>query len=142
MSDELGPGEMRVSDAERGQVQDRLHRAHADGQLDLTEFDDRVRAVWAARTRGELERLSADLPPAVPEQGRRPAFSSTGGGVAMRVLTIVWASLLAVNLVIWGLVVLVAGEAVHPWWIWVAGPGAALAVLYGFGIGRPPRDGR
>jgi hypothetical protein len=130
---------MRVSDTDRGKVQDRLRRAHDVGQLDLGEFDDRVRSVWGARTHGELERVTADLPAPPPEPGRRPVFSDTGGGVAMRVLTIIWSSLTAVNLMIWGIVALTTDFA-YPWWLWVAiPPGAALAVLYASGIGRPPR---
>lgn len=133
--------DMRISDAERGAVQDRLRRAHAIGQLDLGEFDERVRSVWAARTRGELERVTADLPAPPPEPGRRPVFSDTGGGVTMRVLTIVWSSLAAVNFVIWGLIAVSTGNVVHPWWLWVTvPPGVALAVLYAAGIGRPPRE--
>jgi len=139
------PDDMRVSDVERNGVQDRLSRAHDVGQLDLTEFDQRVRAVWAARTRGELAAVTADLPdlPDLPRtEGRRPVFSATGGGVAMRVLTIVWASIAAVNLALWGLIVLTTGAAVHPWWVYVAvPPGAALLVLYLAGIGRAPRNG-
>ncbi len=88
-----------------------------------------MRSVWAARTRGELERATADLPALPPEPGRRPVFSDTDGGTAMRVLTIVWAGLTAVNLVIWGIISLSAG-ALYPWWVWVAGPaGAVLLVL-------------
>jgi hypothetical protein len=57
------------------------------------------------------------------------------------VLTIVWGSLAAVNLVVWGLLELTMEWSLHPWWIWVAvPPGIALAVLYIAGIGRPPRD--
>ena len=130
---------MRVSDAERGVVEAGLRRAHDAGQLDLTEFDDRVRSVWAARTRGELARVTADLPALPEEPGRRTVFSQTGGGVAMRVLTIIWASLSAVALVAWGIVTLTS-DFDYPWWLWVAiPPGAALAVLYAAGIGRPPR---
>jgi hypothetical protein len=130
---------MRVSDAERGKVQDRLCRAQEIGQLDLTEFDDRVRSVWAARTKGELDRVTADLP-ALPEPpGRRPVFSDTGGGIALRVLTIIWCSLAATSLVIWGILALTT-DFDYPWWLWVAvPPGAALGVLYAAGIGRPPR---
>jgi hypothetical protein len=130
---------MRVSDAERGVVEAALRRAHDAGQLDLTEFDDRVRSIWAARTRGELARVTADLPALPEEPGRRTVFSQTGGGVAMRVLTIIWASLSAVALVAWGIVTLTS-DFDYPWWLWVAvPPGAALAVLYAAGIGRPPR---
>jgi hypothetical protein len=133
------PEDMRVSDAERGKVQDRLRRAHDVGQLDLGEFDDRVRSVWAARTKGELEQVMADLPALPAEPGERPVFSATGGGTTMRVLTIIWGSLAAVNLMIWGLLALTV-DVVYPWWLWVAlPPGAVLAVLYAAGIGRPPR---
>ncbi|OLT14022.1 hypothetical protein BJF78_20665 [Pseudonocardia sp. CNS-139] len=134
---------MRVSDAEREKVQDRLRRAQEAGQLDLAEFDDRVRSVWAARTRGDLVRATADLPelPAPPgPPGRRPVFSDTGGGVAMRVLTIIWSSIVAVNLVVWGILALTLGDLVYPWWLWTIPPGAALAVLYAAGIGRPKKE--
>ncbi|GAA0944017.1 hypothetical protein GCM10009559_41190 [Pseudonocardia zijingensis] len=134
------PDDLRISDAERSAVQDRLRRAHEVGQLDLGEFDERVRSVWAARTRGDLARVTADLPEP-PPPGRRKVFSDTGGGVTMRVLTIVWSSLAAVNFVVWGLLGLTTGDFLHPWWVWVAvPPGIALAVLYVAGIGRPPRQ--
>jgi len=138
---ELTPPEnLRVSDAERTEVQDRLRRAHDVGQLDLNEFDDRVRAVWAARTRGELTRVTADLPEPPPAPARPGIFSDTPGGMAMRVLAINWLAITTVNLVIWGIIALTTGEAVYPWWLWVAGPpGAVLAVLYAAGIGRPRR---
>jgi hypothetical protein len=138
---DVRPDDLRASDAERAQVQDRLRRAHDVGQLDLGEFDDRVRAVWAARTRGELARIIADLPLPLPppERPRQGVFSVTGGGVAMRTLTLVWLIAVMVNLTAWGIVALTA-EVVHPWWLWVAGPpGAVLGVLYAAGIGRPRR---
>jgi hypothetical protein len=142
VTDPVRPEDMRVSDADRNVVQDRLRRAHEIGQLDLAEFDERVKSVWAARTSGELQRITADLPAPPSEPGRRPMFSDTDGGTAMRVLTIIWASLAAVNLVVWGLIAVSTGTFVYPWWLWVAvPPGVALGVLYVAGIGRPPRDG-
>lgn len=141
MNEPMRPDDMRVSDAERSAVQDRLRRAHDVGQLDLTEFDERAKQVWAARTRGELQRVTNDLPAPPPEPRKEGVFANTGGGTAMRVLTIIWSTLLAVNLVIWGIVALTAGF-VYPWWIWVATPGVALGVLYAFGVGRPERGDR
>ena len=137
------PDEFRVSDPERAAVQDRLRRAVAAGQLDLYEFDTRVQSAWASRTRGELARVTRDLPepppdpPPPPPLGRR--FSDDDAGTAMRVLTIVWASIAAVNLVVWGLVSFTGDGEVYPWWIWLSVPGAALLVLYVVGIGRPKR---
>jgi hypothetical protein len=141
VTEPVRPDDMRISDAERSAVQERLRRAHDIGQLDLGEFDDRVKSVWSARTRGELTLVTADLPAPPPEPGRRRVFSDTGGGVTMRVLTIVWSSLAAANFVVWGLLGVTTGHFLHPWWVWVAvPPGIALAVLYVAGIGRPRRE--
>ncbi len=134
--------ELRVSDVERTTVQERLRRAVGDGQLDLHEFDERVQAVWAARTRGELARVTRDLPeppPPPPPAPRHRVFADTAGGTSMRVLATVWASVLAVNVVVWLLVSLGNAEVVYPWPIWLAPSGAVLAVLYATGIGRPRR---
>ena len=142
MGEPVRAEEMRVSDVERSAVQERLRRAVGHGQLDLTEFDERARAVWAARTRGELDRVTRDLPeppPPPPPAPRHRVFSDTAGGTAMRVLSTVWLSLVAVNVVIWTLVSFLADDAVHPWFVWFAPSGAVLAVLYATGIGRPRR---
>ncbi len=134
--------DLRVSDVERTAVQERLRRAVGDGQLELHEFDERLQAVWAARTRGELDRITLDLPeppPPAPPAPRHRVFSDTPGGTTMRVLTTVWASLVAVNVVVWLLVAFFVDGFVHPWPIWMAPSGAVLGVLYATGIGRPRR---
>ena len=134
------PEDLRVSDAERTEVQERLRRAHDEGRVDLVEFDERVRALWATRTRGDLARITADLPAPATPAGRAGVFSATPGGMAMRVLTLVWLSVVVVNLTVWGIVSLTLDEPVYPWWLWVAAPaGSVLAVLYAAGIGRPRR---
>ena len=142
MSEPVRTADLRVSDVERTAVQERLRRAVGAGQLDLHEFDERLQGVWAARTRGELERVTLDLPeppPPPPPTPRHRVFSDTGGGTAMRVLSTVWVSVVAVNVVLWLLVSLISEEPVHPWFIWLAPSGAVLAVLYATGIGRPRR---
>lgn len=141
MTEPVLPEDMRVSDVERTAVQERLRRAHDAGQVDLGEFDERVRAIWQARTRAELDRVTADLP-APPAPARRPGvFADTAGGTTMRVLTLVWLSVAVANLTIWGIVALTTADPVYPWFLWVAlPPGAVLAVLYAAGIGRPERD--
>ena len=142
MTDPVRPDQLRVSDVERAAVQERLRRAVGDGQLDLHEFDTRVQSAWAARTRGELARVTRDLPepppepPSPPPLGRR--FSDDDAGTAMRILTIIWSCAVAINFVIWATVSLAIQDFLHPWWLYVAGPpGAILAVLYASGIGRP-----
>ncbi|HEX6356693.1 DUF1707 domain-containing protein [Actinophytocola sp.] len=63
----------RVSNVEREAVAARLYDAVEAGFLDLTEFDERVRAVYAARLSSELERLVADLPEPAPPPAPLPA---------------------------------------------------------------------
>ena len=65
---------MRVSDAERQEVTDRLAEHFASGRLDQAEFDDRVGRAMGAKTRADLGGLFADLPetgaPVGPEHPR------------------------------------------------------------------------
>src|SRR5271170_890270 len=62
--------DLRVSDAERQAVADRLAEHYAEGRLDQAEFDDRVGRAMTAKTRADLSGLFSDLPetgaPAVP----------------------------------------------------------------------------
>jgi hypothetical protein len=70
-----GAGGYRVGDADRNRTADLLREAHVAGYLTLEELDERLGTALAARTRGELDRLAADLPPewrAGQEGGRRP----------------------------------------------------------------------
>ena len=60
------PDDVRISDEERTQVVDRLRRHCAEGRITLDEFSDRAGQVYAARTRGELVEVLADLPEPVP----------------------------------------------------------------------------
>ncbi|HEY3262438.1 MAG TPA: DUF1707 domain-containing protein [Pseudonocardiaceae bacterium] len=138
MTEPIRPEDMRASDVDRKAAAEQLHWAHAEGLINLQEFDSRVRAAWQASTRGELARVSADLPlPAHPPKPATGPFAPDAGGTAMRVLFTIWLTLSVVNLVIWGLLVLTLGHWVHPWWVWVAGPpGAVLVTLWSFGIGR------
>jgi len=67
---------LRVSDAERQAVVDRLAEHFADGRLDQAEFDDRVGRAMNAKTRADLSGLFSDLPetgaPAVPDHPHHP----------------------------------------------------------------------
>ena len=53
---------LRASDGERDQVVALLQRHFADGRLTQAEFEERVGAALAARTRDQLRALTADLP--------------------------------------------------------------------------------
>jgi hypothetical protein len=54
--------ELRASDSERDGALDRLREAAGTGRLTLEELSDRVDTALSAKTRGELERIVADLP--------------------------------------------------------------------------------
>ena len=56
----------RASDAERDAATERLQVAFAEGRLNDSEFDQRMRSALTARTRAELAGLLADLPEAAP----------------------------------------------------------------------------
>ena len=66
---------IRVSDAERQAVTDRLAEHFADGRLDQAEFDERVGRATSAKTRADLNGLFDDLPetgaPAETDRPRR-----------------------------------------------------------------------
>jgi hypothetical protein len=55
--------ELRASDADRERAAEHLRGAAGDGQLTMDELDERLQEVHAARTRGELVALTADLQP-------------------------------------------------------------------------------
>jgi hypothetical protein len=55
------PG-LRVSDAERAEVADRLSKHYGDGRLDQAEFNGRLDQAMSAKTHSDLSGLFADLP--------------------------------------------------------------------------------
>ena len=71
---------VRVSDRERDAVVQRVQAAFAEGRLDDTEFDERMRAALTARTRGDLDVLLTDLPAETAAPGPAPATAGRGPG--------------------------------------------------------------
>jgi hypothetical protein len=81
--------ELRVSDAEREATVVRLREAGGEGRLTLEELAERVERADAARTRGDLDALTADLPAAAgststmlpdsPRKERRWVVAIMGG---------------------------------------------------------------
>jgi hypothetical protein len=73
--------QLRISDAERTEVADRLSRHYSDGRLDQAEFNERLDRAMKAKTQADLNGLFTDLPPidepgkavkAMPTADRRP----------------------------------------------------------------------
>ena len=79
--------EMRVSDAEREAAAAELREHFASGRLNQDELDERLAAVFAAKTRGDLNALFTDLPSSGHGWATAGASASSGwqsGGGAGR----------------------------------------------------------
>jgi fatty acid desaturase len=65
---------LRIADADRERVAERLRRAAGEGRLAPEELEERLEAAFSARTEAELAPLVADLPserPVRPPRRRR-----------------------------------------------------------------------
>lgn len=85
--------EVRVSDAERNSVVERLNQAVGEGRLTLAEFEERIGGVLAARTQTELAPWTADLPeitapPVLELRARSSALERAGRWVVPRTVVI------------------------------------------------------
>ncbi len=67
------PRHLRASDADRERVANTLREAAGDGRLTMAELDERLDAVYAAKTYAELEPITHDLPATGP--GYSPAVT-------------------------------------------------------------------
>ena len=140
--------EMRASDADRDRVAGALREHCAQGRLTIDELNERLEATYSARTLGELDAVTNDLPeadlhfrPVPADQHARPTSAERGGGIYRTGLRAAWATYATVNLIVFTIWLIVAatGGAAYPWFLWVAGPwGAVLLAGQVFG----PRDGR
>jgi hypothetical protein len=75
------PQELRASDADRERVAEVLRVAAGEGRIGLDELDERLGAVYAARTYADLEPITRDLPTkgSVPVPAGPVASAGTGG---------------------------------------------------------------
>jgi hypothetical protein len=72
---------LRASDADRAAVADMLGSHMSAGRLTVAEYDERLMRAYAARTYGELEELTADLPTtAVSQAGTATSSAVTAAG--------------------------------------------------------------
>lgn len=101
--------DVRVGDPEREAVVDLLGEHYAQGRLGHDDLELRTRTALAATTRGELQRVVADLP-ALPGQP-----TSAGPAIAPIVIAIVVASVMGGIALILGLVSLFAIPAGGGW---------------------------
>ncbi len=64
---------LRIADADRERVAERLRSAAGEGRLAPEELEERLEAAFAARTQADLAPLVADLPSEPPPARTRPA---------------------------------------------------------------------
>jgi len=72
------PRNLRASDSDRETVAEVLRQAAGDGRLTMDELDERLDAVYAAKTYAELEPITHDLPDA--GSVAPPAVSAAAAG--------------------------------------------------------------
>ena len=65
-----GDSNLRAADADRERIAERLRNSHAEGRLDLTEFQERLERCYESKTLGELGELVRDLPRESEQAGR------------------------------------------------------------------------
>jgi len=88
------PKGLRASDEDRERIAEILRNAAGEGRLGLDELDDRLDAVYSAKTYGELEPIIRDLPnakvPDVPSAplAERNAYSFGGSASSSAAIAI------------------------------------------------------
>jgi hypothetical protein len=88
---------LRASDADREQVAERLRHATAEGRLSGDELEERLEALYASRTYGELDALLVDIPVSRPLAGPpRPRLARLIGAVSAVTLLLAVLGLLAI----------------------------------------------
>jgi hypothetical protein len=131
---------LRAADADRAAVAEVLGTHMAAGRLTLDEYDERLTRAYAARTFGELEELTADLPQHLPEPARdvapatradagtatwSPHWGGHWGGEDWQA----WAKTSAIVLSIWALTCLLNWQLIYFWPGWVIGPWGAILLV-------------
>jgi hypothetical protein len=75
---EQQPGDhlsIRISNEDREKVAQILHSAMAEGRLEMSELEERLDAVYAAKTFADLEPITRDLPVQAPHAVARPSHA-------------------------------------------------------------------
>ncbi|MGN2642163.1 MULTISPECIES: DUF1707 SHOCT-like domain-containing protein [Nocardia] len=84
--------DLRASDADREQAFQTLRAEVASGRITLDEFSDRVAHAYRARTVGDLQALTRDLPTPAPQ----PTSPAPASAITLPVVVIAAIALLVV----------------------------------------------
>jgi hypothetical protein len=142
------PRLLRASDADRERTVELLREHHAVGRLTADEFHERLDRAYAAKTRGDLDELLADLPAIdlyrLPSAGIQPTRRRGSGPLRLAddslslvpAGTVPWLTLAVVSVLLaaaWLVVgVTTGGAAWIPWFLLVVVP-------WGVGLSRRSR---
>jgi hypothetical protein len=135
------PRLIRASDQDRDRTANVLREHHAVGRLDAEEFNERLDKAFEAKTMGDLEALTADLPAVDPyplptstlsrhhPSGDLPAAAvlgamSRGHGRFSPAWQAAWGSWLGAAILL--IVIWMLTGAGYPWPLWVIGPWGAI----------------
>ncbi|CAN5624972.1 DUF1707 domain-containing protein [soil metagenome] len=119
----------RAGDRERETAAGYLGQALAQGYLDMTEYEDRVRTAFGAQTTGELRQLLADLPVHQLRRNdpRRRAARQANARMSVRLHLAAYLLMVVVVLTVW-LAVALSGGTWYFWPVWpILGAGIGMA---------------
>ncbi len=126
--------DIRIGDDERERSAAMLGEHFSAGRLDLAEFETRLDRVYTAKTRGDLDGVLVDLPPAhlSPAAPARSGWRPVPDAMAAWAP---WALTGMICLAIWIATSLAAGRPLNFWPFWVIVPwGAVLLVRTQLGL--------
>jgi len=129
---------LRAADADRAAVATVLGEHMAAGRLTVDEYDERLSRAYAARTYGDLDQLTADLPSTRRPQAAQPVAHghpyparacgsgpwNAGGSTAAAWRS--WLSTALIVVTIWAVASIASTSFLYFWPIWVIGPWGAV----------------
>jgi hypothetical protein len=143
---------LRAADTDRAAVAAVLGEHMSAGRLTLDEFDERLARAYAARTFGELDELTADLPPVSTGRAVEPVADTepapvpaSGADTCQGADSHSWRNWMSTSLIviaIWATISLASWELLYFWPVWVIGPWGAVLLahtLRGGGDGNEKR---
>jgi hypothetical protein len=133
---------LRAADTDRAAVAAVLGQHMSAGRLTLEEYDERLTRAYAAKTFGELDQLTADLPSTgrlttepVQRAAATPApapAAHTSGYSWHGTDPNSWRSWLSTSLIviaIWATISLASWQLLYFWPVWVIGPWGAVLLV-------------
>ena len=144
---------LRAADSDRAAVATVLGEHMAAGRLTVAEYDERLSRAYAARTYGELDQLTADLPSARRQQAQPVAHAQPvracgslpghwGPGGSVRDAWRSWLSTALIVLTIWAVASIASTSFLYFWPMWVIGPWGAVLLARTLNGGGPDRYAR